>query len=301
MRMSQYQDRMSQYQEINWGHSWALADQDSWDELYETCTAAVLGREKTHEHSMSLCRPSSCRANSDVSEETDSTVDTLHVAEHNVTVQEAIIGSFSKALLAGGEEQQNALDCILEHLPTMCKTQQGSLLVQSALALATDSYLDALSAKLDSFLIDACKSPHGNHVIQKWIDALGHKKAQFIIDALQGKAVALARDRFGCRIMQHLVDVCSEEQVSTLTDEMMKDATRLCRHPFANYVMQSVVKVGTPARRAQVADVLLTDAPGFSRHRFAKHVFQLAVVHGQPSDQTRLVEASKRPIDFFFK
>lgn len=293
---------MSEYPRINWIHSWALAEQESWDNLYETCTAAVLGckKDNMHEQSESLrSRNNSCSPTSDVSEDTDSTADTLHAAEHDLMVHQAIIDSFSKALLAGGEEQQNALDCIIEQLQTLCRTQEGSLLVQSAFAFATGSQLDALSAKLGSFVIDACKSPHGNHVVQKYIDVLGHEKAQFIVDALQSKAVALARDRFGCRIMQHLVDVCPAEQVSALIDEMMKDATRLCRHPFANYVMQSVVKVGTPARRAEMAHVLFTDAPGFARHRFAKHVFQLAVVHGEPADQTRLMVASKRPMDFF--
>jgi hypothetical protein len=275
---------VSEYQSIHWTYPWALTDQDAWDTLYAVCTETALDR---------------CRAKSDESEETASTVDTLQDAEHETMVSEIVIDSLSHALKAGGEEQQNALKCIIEQMQSMCASQQGSLLVQSALAVATGTHLDALSAKLATFLIDACKSPHGNHVVQKCIDALGHNKARFIVDALQGKAVAMARDRFGCRIMQHLVDVCPWEQVSALIDEMMKDATRLCRHPFANYVMQSVVKTGTVARRAEMAEVLLLDAPGFSRHRFAKHVFQLAVLHGAPADQTRLMVASKRPMDFF--
>jgi len=294
--------RVGEYERLQW-HACTLADQASWDELYENCTAAVLSYDECNMigQTMSLCAATRCSAKSDVSEETDSTVDTVHIADQEQMVHEVIIDSFSKALLAGGEEQQNAIDCIIDQLQIMCRTQQGSLLVQSALVLATDSQLEALSVKLSLFSIDACKSPHGNHVVQKCIDVLGHKKAQIIIDALHGKAVALARDRFGCRIMQHLVEVCPEEQVSDLIDDLMKDAARLCRHPFANYVMQSVVKNGTPVRVAQVADVLSTDAPGFSRHRFAKHVFLLAVEHGEPADQTRLMVASKRPIDFFTK
>merc|ERR1712224_941217 len=106
------------------------------------------------------------RVKSDESEETASTVDTLQDAEHETMVNEVIIDSLSHSLKVGGE-QQHAFKCITEQMQIMCTSQQGSLLVQSALAVATDQQLDALSAKLDSFLIEACKSPHGNHVVQK--------------------------------------------------------------------------------------------------------------------------------------
>lgn len=291
----------SEFQEITWAHPWALAEQESWDNLYETCTAAALGYEKDIAYCKStlLVCTDRCRTKSDVSEETASTVETLQARDDEMMANEVVIDSFSQALSSGDEEQQNALDGIIEHMQMMCGTQQGSLLVQSALAVATGKHIEALTAKLSSFLIDACKSPHGNHVVQKCLEVLGHENAQFIVDAVRNNAVALARHRFGCRIMQHLVDVCPVEQVSALIDEMMQDAARLCRHPFANYVMQSVVKTATAMRCHEMADVLFADAPGFARHRFAKHVFQLTVLHGDPSDQTRLVAASKRPMDFF--
>lgn len=278
----------------SWADHWEMAEYDSWDQLYETCTEAASWPYNVHGITQASC----LSPKSDVSEGTDSTTDTCHGAGHEMMAEGIVIDALSKALQGGPREQQHAIDCITEQLQTLCKTQQGSLLAQSAVVLAAGSQLDALLVKLSGFVIEASKSPHGNHVVQKCIDVLGHTKAQFVVDGLVGRAVAVARDRFGCRIMEHLIDSCSQKQVSGLIDELMMDAKRLCRHPFANYVMQSVVKFGTPARRAQVAEVLVADAPRFARHRFALHVFQLAVKHCEPVDSTRLIQESKRPAKY---
>lgn len=268
-------------------NDWELAEYDFWDNLYETCTQAALWP-----HTKATTQTACATARSEVSEETVSTVDTLPVFEDDGSQEIALL---TKALQGGPAEQEYAFDCIIEQMQSLCKTQQGSLLAQSALVLATGSRLDALLVKLSGFVFEACKSPHGNHVIQKCIDVFGHGKSQFIVDGLAGKAVPAARDRFGCRIMEHLVDNCPQEQISGLLDELLMDAKRLCRHPFGNYVMQSVVKCGTRARRAEVAELLIADAVPLARHRFATHVFQLAIAHCEPADGTRLVQASKRP------
>lgn len=299
--------------------------------LYDVCTSAALRREEFALQGRMTARSCmrSCSPASDMSEETDSTADTsnvaetdsaadlssvveidiletdsttdaLNVVERDVPVHDDAVASLSKALLASAVEQQRAIDCIVEQLQTMCATKQGSLLAQSALALATSSQLEALAASLDCFLIDACKSRHGHHVVQKFVSAAGGgEQTQCIVEALRGRAVALARDRFGCRIVQHLIEVCPAEQVSALIDEMMIDAARLCRHPFANYVMQSVIKAGTPDRRAQMDDIIFANALDFSRHRCAKHVFQLAVLYAEPFNRSRLMRASNRPADVF--
>jgi len=235
-----------------------------------------------------------------VSEETDSTVDTSLGGEHEVIGIEDSIDSLSHALLADGDEQDRAYYIVVDQLRTMCQTREGSLLAQSAVAVATGSRADVLLTKLCSFLSEACRSPHGNHVVLACIGSLG-ERAHVIVDALSGKAVQVARDRFGCRIAQHLVELCPAGHVAAFVDELMTDAVRLCRHPFGNYVMQAVVKFGTAARRSEVANVLLGDAPELSKQRFAKHVFSLAVVHCELSDQARLLLASRRPMAYFVK
>lgn len=290
-------------QHLSLMHSWTLADQDSWDKLYETCTAAALGRVDTLDQGQidPLCRMKTCGSRSDVSEETDSTADTSLGGEHEIIVVGDSIDSLSHALLTDGDEQDRAFYSVVDQLRNMCQTRDGSVLAQSAVAVATGTRADVLLTKLCSFLPEACRSPHGNHVVLACIRVLGSEKAHVLVDALSGKAVQMARDRFGCRIAQHLVEVCPAEHVAAFVDELMTDAERMCRHPFGNYVMQAVVKFGTAARCSEVANVLLGDAPELSKQRFAKHVFSLAVVHCEPSDQTRLLAASRRSIAYFVK
>jgi len=279
--------------ESNHDGSWD-AEMHLWNNIYAATTHAALhdlprpGKEMIRSGSFSD------------SDETASTVDTLPGHSNcPATVQGKVVDLLSAALYSGDQEQAHALNCITEQLQTLCKTQQGSLLVQSALEVATGTHLDALLEQLNGIVIEACKSPHGNHVIKKCIDVFGCEKIQFIVDALTTKSVAMARDRFGCRIVQHLVDVCPHKQIAGLIDGLMNDAARLCRHPFANYVMQSVVKHGTHSHHAQVAAAILLDAPEFSRHRFAKHVLRLLVEHCEDTDKARLILASKRPAEFF--
>jgi len=272
--------------------SWDV-EMQLWNNIYDTTTFAALHN---------LPRPGKEMRSGSISDsdETASTVDTSgRGSGFPATVQGKVVDLLSAALHTSVDEQAHALNCITEQLHTLCKTQDGSLLVQSALEVATGTHLDALLQQLSGIVIEACKSPHGNHVIKKCIDVIGCGKIQFIVDALTAKSVAMARDRFGCRIVQHLVDICPIEQVSGLIDGLMNDAARLCRHPFANYVMQSVVKHGTHAHHAQVAAAILLDAPEISRHRFAKHVLRLLVEHCEVADKVRLIQASKRPAEFF--
>jgi len=231
----------------------------------------------------------------DESQETTSTADTS-VAEDQQTM---MVEMLALGLQGTPDELQQALETITHQMCSLCETQQGSRLVQTAIECASAEQLDAMLAQMKGKVADACKSAHGNHVMTKCIDVVGPSRSQLIIDELKSKAAALARDRFGCRVMQHLAECCPHSQVSRLMDEVMTDTARNLRHPYANFVVQSLLKSGPPARRAQIAKVLLTDAPGFSKHRIAKHVLRLAVTHCSAADKKRLIAGSQRPPDFF--
>lgn len=232
----------------------------------------------------------------DESQDTTSTADTsIGGDEPEMVVEEMLL----LGLQGSSEERHQALESITHQMWSLCKTQQGSRLVQTGIELASAKQLDAMLTQMKGNVADACKSPHGYHVMTKCIDVAGPSRSQFIIDELKSKAAALARDRFGCRVMQHLAECCPHSQVSRLMDEVMADAPRHLRHPYANFVVQSLLTSGPPARRAQIAKVLLTDAPGFSKHRIAKHTLRLAVAHCSAADRKRLIEGAQRPPDFF--
>lgn len=220
------------------------------------------------------------------SEETASTADSSNADSEQAGAEHGFL-----ALYGDDEERSFVLGSIITQLQVMIKTQHGSRLVQAALEIAEGEELKALLAEVEGVVVEACKSPHGNHVVTKCLD-IDLSQARRFISQMKGKGVALTRDRFGCRIVQHMIEKCPLEDTTSLIDEVLSDAPRLVRHPFGNFVMQSIVKHGLPIHSARMVDVLMTDAPSFSKHRFAKHIVRLAVVHAEPAEGARLLHAT---------
>jgi hypothetical protein len=94
----------------------------------------------------------------------------------------------------------------------------------------------------------ACSiSPHGNHVVQKWIELLRLQSDPNILHDLLAEvgrnAVTIGNDQTGCRVLQRLLEIPSSSQ---LVDTLLEKDTfaKLVKGHYGNWVIQHILGEG---------------------------------------------------------
>jgi len=175
----------------------------------------------------------------------------------------------------------------------LASTPSGSRLLQLAMEAdgAGDDARVLLIDQLRGRIWEVAASPHGNHVLQKFIASVPPQSFQFIIDELVGRAVAAAEHQKRCRILERLLEHCPGSMTAGLVEELLPKVSSLARHPFGNFVVQHILEHGTPENRESVVITLCEDAGRFARHKIASNVVRAALMHTQSQDRARLVQA----------
>lgn len=141
----------------------------------------------------------------------------------------------------------------------LAQDKHGTRIVQKAIEVFNGPDLDLIIAELKDVL-DLSRCPHGNFVLSKAIEALPTSKIEFIVQALTGHFMPVAKHRFGCRVICRLIEHCSANQIGDLWEEIVAESDSLARHPWGNFVLQHALEHGE-AYRSRIVEVLL---PNFS-------------------------------------
>lgn len=159
----------------------------------------------------------------------------------------------------------------------------GCRVMQKVLEVAGGDDRASLIAQLRGHVTKLLESPHGNHVLQKFIEVMPPQSMQFMVDELAqypGSWVAVVRHKFGCRVSERLLEHCSVEMTAPLTTVITADAHTLARHPYANYVVQHVIEYGSQAQRNIIISSLVQGGvAGLAQHRVASNVVEHAIEH----------------------
>eukprot|EP00448_Togula_jolla_P006526 CAMPEP_0170601766 /NCGR_PEP_ID=MMETSP0224-20130122/18033_1 /TAXON_ID=285029 /ORGANISM="Togula jolla, Strain CCCM 725" /LENGTH=535 /DNA_ID=CAMNT_0010926561 /DNA_START=233 /DNA_END=1840 /DNA_ORIENTATION=- len=172
----------------------------------------------------------------------------------------------------------------------MASRRHGCRIVQKALEVADISARLEVAAALEGHVMEALKSPHANHVLQKCIVLLPPDRLQFVPQELAGHAAEAARHRFGCRILERLIEHFPSSLTSALIQEVLGSVSDLCRHQFGNYVVQHILEHGLPEHRQMVAESLRPEVGRLAKHRVASHVVERALIYCHADDKQRLVQ-----------
>jgi hypothetical protein len=149
--------------------------------------------------------------------------------------------------------------------------------------------------ELEPHFEELYQNMHGNYVLARVIEVMPSAVlGPLIRRRMKGRAVAMARHRFGCRIVERVVEHCSEAQIGCLLDEIVADAGTLCRHPFGNFVVQKILEHGSIARRTIILKQMVPTIPVVAMHRTASHVVQKALDHCGEEGQCAVAEAILR-------
>lgn len=159
----------------------------------------------------------------------------------------------------------------------------GCRVMQKVLEVAGGDDRTSLIAEFHGLVTKLLESPHGNHVLQKFIEVMPPHSVQFMVEELAqypGSWVAVVRHKFGCRVSERLLEHCSVEMTAPLIAVIMNDAHTLSRHPYANYVVQHVIEYGSQAHRNLIISSLVRGGvPALAQHRVASNVVEHAIEH----------------------
>ncbi|CAE7262465.1 pum [Symbiodinium pilosum] len=177
----------------------------------------------------------------------------------------------------------------------LAQDKDGCRLVQKALEkLARKGGREAatIAWELRGHILEAIKHPHGNYVIQKAVAQLSVGSSSFIVQAIQGSAIMVAKHRMGCRTLCRLLEFCSTNpQVGRLVDELMPEISELCCHSFAHHVVESVMEHGEERHKHRIARTLLTDVMRFADHKNTSYLIEKVLSNCSDEDQRAMLYA----------
>lgn len=177
---------------------------------------------------------------------------------------------------------------------------EGCRLVQEALDRARgDAERTALAQELRGHVWELIRSPHANHVLQKFIQVLPPQALQFIVDELvaspraAGRTCALqaARHRFACRVVERLVEHCPVEIARALLDQLVEDGVALCSHPYGNFVLQHMLEHAPPEHRRRLNRLLEQNVHVAETQCYVRAVLSKALAQAEGEELASLVRA----------
>jgi len=192
-----------------------------------------------------------------------------------------------QALETEGQSRLEALALIRGSVRRLCFESTGCRVIQQALKVGGKTYVTELVEELHGSVLEAASSPHANYVLQAVIAQVPTELVKFIIQEIKGKAVEVARHRYGCRILCRLLEhsPSNESSVHMLVDEILEDPVKMCRHTYAHHVMNSIMEHGIPEQRQIVAAAVKQDLLANACGRTASYVVEKILLYGSQCDR----------------
>jgi len=175
---------------------------------------------------------------------------------------------------------------------SLSQEAHGCRQVQQALeGAASDDFRQTLASELRGHVLEACKCPHANHVLQKLILLLPASASQFIIDEMiAGTTAQMVRHKYGCRIIQRLVEHCHTSQVRPLVDSVLTDILALSRHPYGTFVVQNILQHGTDDDQRRILKAVMKGIRVLGSEPYGCAVVSAALTHGLDDDRHLLAQ-----------
>ncbi|KAJ5591064.1 Armadillo-like helical [Penicillium hetheringtonii] len=165
-----------------------------------------------------------------------------------------------KLLEFSNDEQRTALiDNAAPQLVKIALNQHGTRALQKMIEFISYSRTDYLN---------------GNHVIQKCLNRLSKKDAEFIYQSVGDHCVTVGTHRHGCCVLQRCIDHASGEQKDRLIGQITKNAYQLVQDPFGNYVVQYILDLGDPFYTGPLCVTFAGNVPVLSKQKFSSNVIE---------------------------
>jgi mRNA-binding protein PUF3 len=145
----------------------------------------------------------------------------------------------------------------------------------------------ALISELEPDVLKVMKDQHGNHVIQKALEAGLPEDLGFIFRSFRGRVKELACHTCACRVLQKAMDRSPTAKASII-EEMLPQARELTNDQYGNYVIQHVLKIGRPEDRTRIINSILGSVVHFSKQKYASNVIEKCALYGTPEEVLKI-------------
>lgn len=164
--------------------------------------------------------------------------------------------------------------------------------LQQVLELVDGETQESYANQLRDHVVENLESPHGNHVLQRFVEVLRPSASRFIFDELQRAFTApeLARHRYGCRVLERLIEHFPMEWLEEYLRPLFSEAIDLASDNYGNFVLQHVLEHGAPDQRRCIADQMKAHATVLALDQHACSVLDKALTYTVPADQLSIAK-----------
>ncbi|KAL7489874.1 hypothetical protein ACHAW6_015596 [Cyclotella cf. meneghiniana] len=187
----------------------------------------------------------------------------------------------------------------------------GCRVVQEAIRCIEQDDLSKLIAEFHDHALALIHDSHGNHVIQRCIQAQSffaktaesegdHDGAsklmgrlQFIIDYVITHIESLSLHRFGCRVVQRCLEFGTKKQISSILEAITPFNEIIVGDMYGNYVVQQAIVTGGDVYRNSVIKTLTREDGSLcrlSKQKYASNVVERVLQHGSIKQKEFIVK-----------
>jgi len=134
-------------------------------------------------------------------------------------------------------------------------------------------------------------SPHGNYVLQKYVEVMPVSELEVVIEGFRGHAFQAAQHQLQSRVLERLFRHGSVDQTNVLAAELIPRAAKLSKHPFGNFVVQRMLGHLIGSQLNDLLMVLAGSACRLAMDKLASNVVRTALSMGRLSDRAIIAEA----------
>ncbi|KAJ5103874.1 ARM repeat-containing protein [Penicillium argentinense] len=191
-----------------------------------------------------------------------------------------------KLLEFSNDEQRTAL--INNAAPSLSRLLSTSMKMIEF--ISTEEQTQTVIRSLQDHVVELVQDLNGNHVIQKCLNRLAEKDADFIYESVGANCVIVGTHRHGCCVLQRCIDHASGDQKVRLIEQITKNAFALVQDPFGNYVVQYILDLAEPAFTGPLCKTFLGNVPGLSKQKFSSNVIEKCLRTADPESRRALID-----------
>jgi hypothetical protein len=174
----------------------------------------------------------------------------------NLLNDEASCKLILRMLKDGKYDQSALLAWLCPALLSLACSDHGSQVVYAVLEIATGDARNMIASQFHGCVRDLCMSPTGHLVLSEFIGTMPISAIGFVAIELEGKALEVARHKFGYRVLEAMIMHGSHLQISKLSAELVKATVVLAKDPYGQHVLRHLLEHGSEGCRREVVQRL---------------------------------------------
>ncbi|KAI0124941.1 putative RNA-binding protein [Xylariales sp. AK1849] len=188
------------------------------------------------------------------------------------------------------EQRTKMIENAAPQMVRIALNQHGTRALQKMIEFVTlDEHVSIIVEALRYQVVDLIQDLNGNHVIQKCLNKLTPRDAQFIFDAVGMHCVDVGTHRHGCCVLQRCIDHASGDQKIWLIGQITENAPSLVQDPFGNYVVQYIIDLNEPTFTEPLVLKFQGKMGLLSRHKFSSNVIEKCLRCASEAGRDRMV------------